>query len=289
MTIDLHIHSKNSDGVLSVKEIMKLAKIKNIFMISITDHDSIFCQKQASILAKQSGINYVSGVELNVTFSPNGDLTQKSIFLDFLGYNFNSEDTDLQNKLEKIAQYRNERALKILIKLNTELKKNQIKELDKKDLLKIQDSVDGVFGRPHIADYLVKKGIVKNRKEAFNRYLVKCNVPKYPLYLKEAANLIRNAGGEIVLAHPNDPYGTSLIKLTRSLDEQTKIIDDSILQYIDGIECWHSRNDERTTNHYISYSKKHNLIMTGGSDCHQKPIIMGTVDVPFYVADQFLL
>ena len=289
MTIDLHIHSKNSDGVLSVKEIMKLAKIKNIFMISITDHDSIFCQKQASILAKQSGINYVSGVELNVTFSPSGDLTQKSIFLDFLGYNFNSEDTDLQNKLEKIAQYRNERALKILIKLNTELKKNQIKELNKKDLLKIQDSVDGVFGRPHIADYLVKKGIVKNRKEAFNRYLVKCNVPKYPLYLKEAANLIRNAGGEIVLAHPNDPYGTSLIKLTRSLDEQTKIIDDSILQYIDGIECWHSRNDERTTNHYISYSKKHNLIMTGGSDCHQKPIIMGTVDVPFYVADQFLL
>ncbi|KON33289.1 MAG: hypothetical protein AC479_05090 [miscellaneous Crenarchaeota group-6 archaeon AD8-1] len=289
MTIDLHIHSKNSDGVLSVKEIMKLAKIKNIFMISITDHDSIFYQKQASILAKQSGINYVSGVELNVTFSPSRDLTQKSIFLDFLGYNFNSEDTDLQNKLEKIAQYRNERALNILIKLNTELKKNQIKELDKKDLLRIQNSVDGVFGRPHIADYLVKKGIVKNRKEAFNRYLVKCNVPKYPLYLKDAANLIRNAGGKIVLAHPNDPYGTSLIKLTRSLDEQTKIIDDSILQYIDGIECWHSRNDERTTNHYISYSKKHNLIMTGGSDCHQKPIIMGTVNVPFYVADQFLL
>lgn len=289
MTIDLHIHSKNSDGVLSVKEIIKLAKIKNIFMISITDHDSIFCQKQASILAKQSGINYVSGVELNVTFSPSRDLTQKSIFLDFLGYNFNSENTDLQNKLEKIAQYRNERALKILIKLNTELKKNQIKELDKKDLLKIRDSVDGVFGRPHIADYLVKKGIVKNRKEAFNRYLVKCNVPKYPLYLKEAANLIRNAGGKIVLAHPNDPYGTSLIKLTRSLDEQTKIIDDSILQYIDGIECWHSRNDERTTNHYISYSKNHNLIMTGGSDCHQKPIIMGTLNVPFYVADQFLL
>ncbi|TRO49939.1 hypothetical protein E2P47_00720 [Candidatus Bathyarchaeota archaeon] len=224
-----------------------------------------------------------------MTFSPSGDLTQKSIFLDFLGYNFDSEDKDLQTKLEKIAQYRNERALKILIKLNTELKKNQIKELDKKDLLKIQDLVDGVFGRPHIADYLVKKGIVKNRKEAFDRYLVKCNVPKYPLYLKEAANLVRNAGGKIVLAHPNDPYGTSLIKLTRSLDEQTKIIDDSILQYIDGIECWHSRNDERTTNHYISYAKRHNLIMTGGSDCHQKPIIMGTVNIPFYVANQFLI
>ena len=99
--------------------------------------------------------------------------------------------------------------------------------------------------------------------------------------------MVRNAGGKIVFAHPNDPYGTSLIRLTRSLDEQTNIIDDSILQYIDGIECWHSRNDEETTNHYINYSKEHNLIMTGGSDCHQKPIIMGTVKVPSYVADQF--
>jgi predicted metal-dependent phosphoesterase TrpH len=287
MIIDLHIHSKNSDGVLSVKEILELAKIKNICMMSITDHDSIFCQEPASILAKESGINYVSGVELNVTFVINSDQTEKSIFLDFLGYNFDSENTQLQNKLEKIAKYRQERALKILRKLNRELKKDQIMELNQEDLVKIQNSVDGVFGRPHIADYLVKKGIVKDRKEAFNRYLVKCNVPKYPLYPKEAAKLVRNAGGKIVLAHPNDPYGTSLIKLARSLDEQTKIIDDSILQYIDGIECWHSRNDEKTTNHYLSYAKEHNLIMTGGSDCHQKPIIMGTVKVPFYVVDQF--
>ena len=155
MIIDLHIHSKNSDGILSVKEIMDLAKIKNISMLSITDHDSIFYQESASILAKKNGINYISGVELNITFVPNTDYAQKSIFLDFLGYYYDPENTQLQNKLEKIAQYRQERALKILKKLNKELKKDQITELDKEDLLKIQNSVDGVFGRPHIADYLV--------------------------------------------------------------------------------------------------------------------------------------
>ena len=69
--------------------------------------------------------------------------------------------------------------------------------------------------------------------------------------------------------------------------KQTEIIKHSLLRYIDGIECWHSRNDDETTNHYINFSKKHGLIMTGGSDCHQKPIIMGTVQVPDFVAEQF--
>jgi predicted metal-dependent phosphoesterase TrpH len=134
---------------------------------------------------------------------------------------------------------------------------------------------------------LVRKDIVRTRQEAFDRYLVKCDVPKYPLYIEEASRLVRNAGGVIVLAHPNDPHGTSLVTLTKSLPEQTGIIADSMLGYIDGVECWHSRNDAQTTNHYIKFAKEHGIIMTGGSDCHQKPIVMGTVEVPGYVAKQF--
>jgi predicted metal-dependent phosphoesterase TrpH len=134
----------------------------------------------------------------------------------------------------------------------------------------------------------VKKGIVRNRQEAFDKYLVKCNVPKYPLYVEEASRLVRNAGGIVVLAHPNDPHGISLVKLTKSLKKQTDIIKASLLRYIDGIECWHSRNDTETTDHYINFAKKHGLIMTGGSDCHQKPILMGTVKVPDFVAQRFI-
>jgi predicted metal-dependent phosphoesterase TrpH len=98
---------------------------------------------------------------------------------------------------------------------------------------------------------------------------------------------VRNAGGKIVLAHPNDPHGTSLVTLTKSLVEQTQIIEESMMAHIDGVECWHSRNDAQTTRHYVKFAKEHCLIMTGGSDCHQKPIIMGTVEVPEYVAAQF--
>ncbi|MGQ9551552.1 MAG: PHP domain-containing protein [Candidatus Bathycorpusculaceae bacterium] len=287
MIIDLHIHSKHSDGALAVKEIVREAKVRNIGLMSITDHDSIECQETAMDLAGKAGIRYISGVELNVTFSHPRFHGGKSISLDFLGYQFDVRNSALREKLQQIANYREERAAKILNNLNSEFDKEGIEKLTKRDFDEIQASVDGTLGRPHIADYLVQKGIVRNRQEAFDRYLVKCDVPKFPLYPEEASRLVKNAGGVTVLAHPNDPQGTSLATLTKSLPEQTQIIEEALLLYIDGVECWHTRNDAQTTNHYIKFARKHGLIMTGGSDCHQKPIVMGTVKIPNYVAEQF--
>jgi len=287
MIIDLHIHSKNSDGKLSVDEIFGEAKARNIAFLSITDHDSIGCQAQAVAKAAKAGVRYVTGVELNVTFSHPRFREGKPISLDFLGYQFDPENEKLKSKLEVMAKYREERAAKILDNLNREFEKENIQKLTKADLVAIEATVDGVLGRPHIADYLVQKKIVATRQEAFDKYLVKCDVPKYPLYLEEASKLVRNAGGKLVLAHPNDPHGTSLAALTKSLPEQTEIVQESLLSLIDGLECWHSRNDSATTQHYVEFAKIHSLLMTGGSDCHQKPVIMGTVQIPSSVAEQF--
>jgi predicted metal-dependent phosphoesterase TrpH len=287
MKIDLHIHSKSSDGKLTVQEIFKESKARNIGFLAITDHDSISCLTQAASLARKEGTKYISGVELNVTFSHPKFKEGKAVSLDFLGYQFDADNRALELKLETIAKYREERAARILDNLNAEFKKEQIAALTKDDLTKIEETVDGVLGRPHIADYLVKKGIVKTRQEAFDKYLVRCDVPKFPLPLEEASKLIRDARGKFVLAHPNDPNGTSLTSLTKSLGEQTEIIREKMLPYIDGVECWHQRNTLETTTHYVAFAKEKGLIMTGGSDCHQKPIVMGTVQIPDWVADQF--
>jgi len=286
MKIDLHIHTKTgSDGNLSIEEVFREAKNRNIDLISITDHDSIDCQERAIALAREHNISYITGVELNVTFYyPNGD---EAISLDFLGYQFDIGDQALKSKLQLIKEHRETRAGQILEKLNAEFAKEGIERFTEIDLKNIQDSVDGVFGRPHIANYLIEKGIVKDKQEAFDKYLVKCDVAKYPLSLAEASKLIRNAGGILVQAHPNDPNGTSLVSITPDLDEQTKIIEEYMLEYIDGVECWHSRHDENTTAHYIEFAKRHGLLMTGGSDCHQKPMLMGMVDIPDWVAAQF--
>jgi len=287
MKIDLHIHTRTcSDGNLPIEEVFQEARRRNIDLMSTTDHDSIDCQERAIALAKEYGIIYITGVELNVTFHYPLE-PARSVSLDFLGYRYDYDNQELKDKLKLIKEHREIRARQILEKLNTEFDKENIPRFTEEDIEKIQDSVDGVFGRPHIADYLIKKGIVGSRQEAFDKYLVKCDVPKFPLSLAEASRLVRNAGGILVLAHPNDPNGTSLVSITPDLDEQTKIIEEYMLEYIDGIECWHSRNDAKTTAHYIEFASKHRLLMTGGSDCHQKPLLLGSLDIPDYVAEQF--
>jgi len=287
MKIDLHVHSTCSDGAYSIEEIFQEAKKRNIDLLSITDHDSIDGQERAIALTERYGINYVTGVELNVTFNypPQSD---KSVSLDFLGYRYDVNNQELKSKLKLMKEHRENRARQILDKLNIEFEKENIERFTGKDLKKIQDSVDGTFGRPHIANYLVDRGIVASRQEAFDKYLVRCDVPKYPLLLDEASRLIRNAGGVLVHAHPGDPHGTSLASITSSLDEQTKIIEEFMLNYIDGVECWHSRHDAKTVAHYVAFAREHRLLMTGGSDCHQKPVIMGMLDIPDLVAGQFV-
>jgi 3',5'-nucleoside bisphosphate phosphatase len=284
MKIDLHIHTKTgSDGAMSIEEVFAEAKRRNIDFISITDHDAIEHQGRAIELAAANKIRYITGVELNVTFPYN----DKSVSLDFLAYGYDYRNTALNEKLRLIRNHREIRARQIIGNLNREFKQENRPLFTELDLRKMQEGVDGILSRPHIADYLIKKGVVTNRQEAFDKYLVKCDVPKYPLSLEEAAALVRGAGGKIVLAHPNDSNGTSLISITKDLSKQTKIIQKYMLANIDGIECWHSRANKATTEYYLEFSKKHDLLVTGGSDCHQKPILMGTVAVGDTMASQF--
>ncbi len=289
MKIDLQVHTKTgSDGNLPVEEVLKEAKRRNIELLSVTDHDSLVAQAKAIELSRHYKIPYITGVELNVAFEyhPVGDKS-KSVSLDFLGYQYDIDNQELKNKLQLMREHREARARNILEKLNAEFDKQGIARFTEKDLENIQATVDGAFGRPHIANYLVKQGIVRNKQEAFDKYLVKCDAPKYPLTLAEASRLIRNAGGRLVFAHPNDPDGTSLVTITRDLEQQTRVIEKYMLEYLDGLECWYPRHDKKTISHFLEFAKKRKLIATGGSDCHQNPIIMGTLNLPDWVAKQF--
>jgi predicted metal-dependent phosphoesterase TrpH len=286
MKIDLHIHTKTySDGNLSMEDVFQEAKRRDIDFMSITDHDNIDGQKDACSLAAKLGIRYMTGVEMNVTFQHKN----KTASLDFLGYDYDASNKELIEKLKLLRAHREKRAAQILEKLNAAFDKEGLPRFNDDDIRKIRESVDGAFGRPHIANYLVQKGIVRDKQQAFDRYLVRLDVPKFPLSLEEASQLIRNAGGILVHAHPSDPGGTSLAEITSNLNEQTRIISQYMLNYIDGIECWYTRSNEATTAHFVNFAKRNGLIMTGGSDCHQKPVVLGSVYIPDWVSDQFKL
>ena len=282
MKIDLHIHtSTGSDGAFTQAQVFDEAARRGIDFLSITDHDNVDNQEEAIALAGERGIAYVTGVELNVTFAYAG----RSVSLDFLGYGYDLRDAALKEQLRLVRGHRVKRARQITDNLNAEFRREGLPLLAEEDMTAMQAGVDGILSRPHIADYLVQKGIVSGRQEAFDRYLVKCDVPKYPLPLDEASRLVRRAGGRLVLAHPNDPHGTSLVGLTADLAGQARVIEQEMLDFIDGIECWHSRADTATTTHYTDFCRRHRLLMTGGSDCHQKPVLMGTAAVPDFVRE----
>lgn len=288
MLIDLHIHSRDcSDGRAALPEIFEEARHRKVNLLSVTDHDSIDCQVKARELAARHAIRYLSGVELNISFAHPAYRRGKPVSLDLLGYQFDPQNRALDVKLRELRDYRRVRAQKILQKINLEIGKQGLPLMTDKDLEAIQETVNGAFGRPHIADYMVRKGLVGNRQEAFDKYLVKCNVPKMPVSLEEAAGLVRGAGGKVVLAHPADPNGTSLVSLTASVDEQLQIIEAEMLPFLDGLECWHSRHSKATAAAYLDFARRHAMLATGGSDCHQQPVVLGTVPVPDWVAGQF--
>lgn len=288
MKIDLHIHCKDcSDGKLPLSEVFDAAHHRGVNVISITDHDSIDCQESAIMLASEYGMHYISGVELNISFSHAQYRNGKPVSLDMLGYQYDIHNRALIGKLQDLRDYRKRRAEQILDKINEELTAKHLEKFTHKDMEAIEETVDGSFGRPHIANYMVKKGIVPNKQAAFDQYLVKCNVPKMPVSLEEASELIRGAGGKLVFAHPNNPRGTSLATLTKSIKAQHQILKEKMLPFLDGIECWHSTHDAETVSKYLSFAKQEHLIVTGGSDCHQDPVIIGKVFVPAYVAEQF--
>ena len=132
MKIDLHIHTHTgSDGALSVEEVIAEAHRRNIGFMAVTDHDSVIAQEKAITLTKEYGIRYITGVELNVIFEASPD---KSISLDFLGYDFDINNRALVEKLQLMRDRREKRAQEILDKINTEFKKEGLTLITTQDM-----------------------------------------------------------------------------------------------------------------------------------------------------------
>ena len=286
--IDLHVHSKEgSDGRFTLEKIFSAAIRANIKLLSISDHDSVEAQAKAVAMAKEKGMKYLTGVELNISFNCPEYPNIKAASIDLLGYGIDINNKILIDKLNALRAFRQKRAVEIINNLNEVFLKEGFPEFTETDLHNIEKTADGALGRPHIANYLIEKNIVANKDEAFEKYLVKCNMPKMLVTLEEASSLIRNAGGKVFLAHPDLPRGTSLRKFSDKFEDQFKIISNFMKPYLDGIECWHSSHTQTAIEAYFAYAKSNKFMVSGGSDCHQQPLIVGTVEIPDWVANQF--
>jgi predicted metal-dependent phosphoesterase TrpH len=249
MIIDLHTHSTYSDGTDKPSELINKALAAGITIIGLTDHDSIGGWQEATA-SLRPGISLVPGAEISCQ-------TADGISVHILGLLFDSSNSELMNTLEKTRENRHGRMEKIIARIN-----EAGIDITMSDVL-AELSDGATLGRPHLADALVKKGVVASRDEAFTQMLhnnSKYYVSHYSPTPEDAIALIKAAGGVSVIAHPMASHRGRTI----SLETFGSLIDSGL----DGIEVDHRDHSPDEKKQLISLANGSNLVMTGASDYH---------------------
>lgn len=279
--IDLHIHSTASDGTYSPKEIIALAEKLQLAAISITDHDTVAGSKEAIVSDIPPDLKFITGVEISASPPPSFHCSGS---FHILGYLFRLDDPLLNQTLSELQLARDNRNPGIIKRLNDLGINVSIQEV-------VELSGEGLTGRPHIARLMIKKGYVKSIDEAFDKYLAKgkpAYVDKYRIECGRIIEIILNAGGIPVLAHP------ALVELGNGREFEELIFELKELG-LKGIEVYYPEHSKDQVSYYLKLAEKHKLLVTGGTDFHGslKPDInmgsgRGDFHVPYYLYEYLL-
>ncbi|MFJ4173808.1 PHP domain-containing protein [Microbacterium sp. NPDC089696] len=245
---DLHLHSNHSDGTESPREVVRQAQAHGVRTLALTDHDRTTGWDAAGEEAVSRGMTFLPGMELSAKHE------WRSVHV--LGYLFDPAHPGLVAETERIRGDRIGRAERIVRNIGRDF------DLHWDDVL-AQTTPDATVGRPHIADALVARGIVRDRTEAFDGILHPREGYYEPHYAPDpltAVRLITDAGGVAIIAHP----------VTSGRDRMMPIpfIERLIAEGLGGFEIDHRENTESGKRTLRRLAAEHDLIVTGSSDYH---------------------
>lgn len=246
--IDLHLHSTFSDGTFTPTELMRMARQRDLKAISITDHDTVDGTDEAVAAAAEFGVRAVPGIELSVF---DGD-----IHFHLLGYNLDWKNKGLKDGLKRLQESRQKRNQAIIRRL-----KDMGHDVSEEELRVI--SPGGQTGRPHIAQLLVNKKIVKSIDQAFDLYLKKgksAYVSRFIFHVDEAIGLIHESGGTAVLAHP--------LQISSSIDKLDRLLKQLKGRGLDGLETYYPTQKGNFFKKLRRLASNYGFFETGGSDYH---------------------
>jgi 3',5'-nucleoside bisphosphate phosphatase len=240
---DLHLHTFFSDGTYSPEELVAQAKRQELQALALTDHDTVEGCELTAAACQAAGIEFIAGTELTAE--------QDGHEIHILGYEIDLDNAVFLTEIGKFQSVRQDRIREMVQRLNE---------------LNVPLEVEQVFslancrapGRPHVARALVQAGFVGSLDEAFERFLKKNRpawVPKFKISAADATDLIHQAGGVAVMAHPG-------------LNRSDEVIPAMVESGLDGIECFHTKHSSSVASHYLKLADQYDLLITGGSDCH---------------------
>ena len=272
---DLHIHTYYSDGVFSPEKIVDTAVDVGLDAIAITDHDNILAYDVAQKHIKENHledkIEVIRGIEVNTLY--------KNYEVHILGYLMDVENKDFKDLIKTQQQARIKQTKEILSLLS---KKEGIRI--KFDDVKKLVAEGGSIGRPHIARAITNAGGTTNIMDAYAKYIHDDS----PVYVQrktvspfDAVEIIYDAGGIPVIAHPHD------------IDIAEQLIKELMTCGLRGVEAYHRKHSPACVEYFSSIAEKLGLIVTGGSDFHTPnimngQIILGKNFIPEWVYDKLM-
>jgi 3',5'-nucleoside bisphosphate phosphatase len=243
--IDLHSHTSESDGTFSPTELIAEAQRVGVRTLGITDHDTFSGYDRAVPVARQAGVELVSGIELSTK------LNGQSVHL--LGYFLREDGLDeFRSWIVEMQASRRDRNVRLVARL---------RELGVEITLEeAQARGRGMTGRPHFAQLLLEKGYVDNLQQAFDDYLdesAKGYVYRHEPQFAEGVARIRRAGGIASLAHP-----------IRVKGDVAAMLPELCGAGLNAIEAYHSDHSPEDTRSYLELARRFGMLATGGSDFH---------------------
>lgn len=259
MKTDLHIHTYYSDGVFSPEKIVDTAIDVGLQVIALTDHDNVLSYGVAKDYLKKEGkedkLEIIQGVEINTLY--------KNYEVHILGYFMDTNNSDFQNLL-KTQQQARVKQTKEIIELLAKKEGIKIKYED----IKKQVAEGGSIGRPHIAKAITNAGGTTSVIDAYAKYIHDDSpvyVPRKTVTPHDAVEIIYDAGGIPVIAHPHD------------IDIAESLIKELMSYGLRGIEAYHRKHSPACVEYFSSMAEELGLIVTGGSDFHAPNIMNGQI------------
>ncbi len=270
--IDLHSHTRASDGSDTPGELIAQAVSAGVTTLAITDHDTTSGWAEAVEAAKGAPLSLIPGIELSTqVIDHTTGFVPQSIHL--LGYLVDPEHPQLVEEMAKIRSHRDHRLQMMVEKLSADY---DISWLDVRATI----PEGATPGRPHIAEVLIAKGIVRDTTEAFDHILSAdgpYHVPHYAPKLDHSLAIIREAGGVPVLAHPLSRGDNLATGVSGSLEDVLARYRRWVELGLMGVEIDHRENAPESREVLAVVADTLGLIVTGSSDYHgsKKPNLLG--------------
>lgn len=246
--IDLHIHTTASDGTDAPAGAVERAARLGLAAISVTDHDTAAGTAEAKAAGERLGVETVSGIEVSTDYRDNN--------IHILGYFIDPESPALRRVMDWVEierRERNEKMAEMLSAAGFDISIEAVRA----------EYPDAVIGRPHFAEYLMRRGYVSSVAEGFDRYLEVGRpffLPKRRISVARAIEAIRDSGGVAVLAHP--------LQYHYPTNEVLELIEYAADLGVQAMECFYSEHSPEEQEWLLARAAEYGLGVSGGSDYH---------------------